>query len=530
VYVVHTTYIKKVRQYLEESVKTPAEIEKIMSYLREIFTITSLNLDPVAPLLKSLYRNKSGGRPCREPLSMLRSLLLMTLLNEASITEWVTQLKRQEILCILSGFAPGNPPGVATFYSFLDRLQDGPYEKPCKHVHKLSDLDKKRHRRNLKEEKKKPEEDFSGNDTVTGKLSKELISHEKEKRQEDLQKRLEDIFMVLAILPSARAGLLGDLSRLDIVGDGSCLPSGANRYGKPTCNCFKEGIKKCNCDRLYTDPDADWGWDSYHEEYYFGDRLYQYCYTSGRHNLPLIVTCGPASESDYTLSLKSFDRMMKTFIEHNFNVKITGVGLDKGHDAMGIYQYFLQKSIPVAIPLNNRGKANPYQEEMRISKNGKPVCKGGLEMRYHCYDKKKMRHCYNCPVKRPTRTDGHYHFVAHIDECPNKALCNPESTMGPIVYISSKDNPRLYPQITRDSDRYKEFFNDRTGTERSNSFKKVTYPLDRARCKSRAHRLIRLFLISIIEHRKVLTRTQTKDFSKDMIFNKAMENMIITDS
>jgi hypothetical protein len=40
----------------------------------------------------------------------------MTLLNEASITEWVSQLKRQEILCILSGFTPGNPPGVATFY------------------------------------------------------------------------------------------------------------------------------------------------------------------------------------------------------------------------------------------------------------------------------------------------------------------------------------------------------------------------------------------------------------------------------
>ncbi|MEQ8189797.1 MAG: hypothetical protein ABRQ39_17650, partial [Candidatus Eremiobacterota bacterium] len=140
--------------------QTPAEILKIMSYSREIFTITSLNLDPVAPLLKSLYRNKSGGRPCREPLSMLRSLLLMTLLNEASITGWVTQLKRQKILCILSGFTPGNPPGVATFYSFLDRLQDGPYEKPCKHVHKLSKLNKKRHRRNLKEEKKKPEEDF----------------------------------------------------------------------------------------------------------------------------------------------------------------------------------------------------------------------------------------------------------------------------------------------------------------------------------------------------------------------------------
>jgi hypothetical protein len=394
----------------------------------------------------------------------------------------------------------------------------------------MSELDKKRHRRNLKEEKKKPEEDFQKNDTVTERLAGKLVSQEKEQRQDDLQKRLEDIFMFLAIIPSARAGLLGNLFNLDVAGDGSCIPSGGNPYGKPTCNCFKNGIKKCGCDRLYSDPDADWGWDSYHEKYYFGDKLYQFCFASGGHNLPLHVICGPASESDYTLSLKSFDRMMKTFIEHNFNVKITGVALDKGHDAIGIYNYFLQKSIPTAIPLNNRGKANPYKEEMRMSPNGKPLCKGGLEMRYHGYDKKKMRHCYNCPVKRPTRTNGNYHFVSHVEECPHKALCNPESTMGPIVYISSKDNPRLYPQITRDSDRYKELYNDRGVTERSNSFKKIVYPLDKAKCKSRAHRLIRLFLISIIEHRKVLTRTQTEGFDKKMIFNKAMEKLNIIDT
>lgn len=84
---VHTTYTKQVRNYLEKTVKTPAEIVKIMSYSSEIFTLTSLNLDPVAPLLKSLYKNKSGGRPCRDPVCMLRSFLLMTLSNTASITD-----------------------------------------------------------------------------------------------------------------------------------------------------------------------------------------------------------------------------------------------------------------------------------------------------------------------------------------------------------------------------------------------------------------------------------------------------------
>ncbi len=517
----HTTYTTKVRNYFKNFTEIPAEIKKIMTYAQEIFTITSINLDPVKDMLTSLYKNKSGGRPHREPLGMLRSFLLMTLLNETSITEWVKRLKREDILCILSGFEQGKPPGVGTFYSFLDRLQDGAYQKTCAHIHKLSTLNKKMHRRNLKEEKNKPDEDFEDNDRVTDKLAKKLISHEHEKRQDDLQKRMEDIFMLLAIIPSANAGLLGDLLNLDVVGDGSCIPSGANPYGKPTCSCKKMGIYKCACDRLYSDKDANWGWDSHHKCFYFGDKFYQFCYAAGGHNLPLNVICGPASESDYTLSLKSFDRMIKTFIEHNFNVNISGAALDKGHDAMGIYNYFLQKSIPTAIPLNNRRKLNPYEQEINISRKGIPICKGGKEMRFHGYDKKRMRLCFNCPSKRPARKSGIYHFTSHVQECPNKSLCEPFTKMSPIIYISSKDNPRLYPQIPRSSDRYKELYNQRGATERSNSFKKDTYPFKMAKCKSRAHRIIRLFFISILEHRKVLSRINTQGLDEEQIVHKA---------
>ena len=34
-------------------------------------------------------------------------------------------------------------------------------------------------------------------------------------------------------------GLLGDIEKLDVSGDGSCIKSGANENGKPTCKCFK---------------------------------------------------------------------------------------------------------------------------------------------------------------------------------------------------------------------------------------------------------------------------------------------------
>lgn len=453
---------------------------------------------------------------------MFRSLLLMVLLGETSITEWAGRLKRDKVLKVIAGWDTGDTPGTGTFYLFMDRLQDGPYQKSCKHIHKPSSMNKGLHRRNLKEEKEKPEEDFDKNDSVTENLAKKLKSQEHIPRQEDLAKRLEDIFMLLAVIPSARAGLLGNLHKLQLVGDGSTFPSYANENGRPTCKCFEKGIKKCTCDRLYSDLDADWGWDSYHEIFFFGDRFYQYCYGANGHNLPLHVYIGPASESDMTLCLKSFDRMMKMFIENHFHVRIDGIGMDKGHDALGIYKYFLEKIIPVAIPL--RGKKNPYEGEPRISEKGKPICKAGLEMRYHNYDKKKMRQCYCCPVKRPTRRDGIYQYVPHPEECPLGVLCEPDAKMAPIVSLGSKDNPRLYPMLTRDSDKYKEILKDRGSTERSNSFKKVAYPLEKAKCRSRAHRLIRLYLISIIEHRKVLCRVQNEGLNRAQILQKVLDS------
>ena len=67
-----------------------------------------------------------------------------------------------------------------------------------------------------------------------------------------LLKRLEDIFITCAIIPSAKRGMLGDTipsakrggdkSKLNLCGDRSALPSGANPNGKPSCDCHKNGI------------------------------------------------------------------------------------------------------------------------------------------------------------------------------------------------------------------------------------------------------------------------------------------------
>jgi hypothetical protein len=68
------------------------------------------------------FRYSSNGAPAREPVAMFRSLLLMEMNHCSSIDDWVKQLKAFPIWAILSGFEPGNVPGVGTFYDFMKRL------------------------------------------------------------------------------------------------------------------------------------------------------------------------------------------------------------------------------------------------------------------------------------------------------------------------------------------------------------------------------------------------------------------------
>ena len=156
-------------------------------------------------------------------------------------------------------------------------------------------------------------------DSLTHHLNAELTAHDDQARPRDLPQRLEDLLFQLAVLPSAQRGLLGDLQHLVVGGDGAALVTGASPTGRPACECRKNGTYKCDCARFYTDATADWGWDSYREVYYFGHTYYQHVISSQGHDLPVHVTLGPASESDFTLSLKSLDRLRKTLREHRLD-------------------------------------------------------------------------------------------------------------------------------------------------------------------------------------------------------------------
>jgi hypothetical protein len=136
-------------------------------------------------------------------------------------------------------------------------------------------------------------------------------------------------------------------------------------------------------------------------------------------------------------------------------------------------------------------------------------------MRRHSHDPKRARLSYNCPVKRPTHHAGHVHWVSHEADCPRQVLCQPDTQMGPVVYVRPDDNPRLYPPIPRQSREFNVLMARRTGCERSNSLKKVPYRLGERPCRSAIHFLVRLYLVSLLEHAQVWLAQDRKQRGDD---------------
>ena len=491
-------------------------------WLEAALILIALDLEPARPILESLYSPDPRGQKPYDPVRMFRALLLMVLLKYTSISKWAEALKAKPRLARMAGFEPHDVPAAGTFYAFIDRLEDGQYQKQCEHSIKPSKLRKGKHLRNLASEKDQRQQDAKADaaayDSITQKLKDDLIASQDQPRPDDMAKRLEDILMLCAIIPSAERGLLGNMESMTISGDGSALPTGASPNGKPACKCHENGIYKCQHDRYYSDPTADWGYDSYRECYYFGHTYYQHVVSTNGHDLPVHVAISRASETDFTLSMKNMDRLKKALREHGLEWKIENVVYDSGHDATGIYEYLMESHIKPIIALNPRSGTypSPTGTAKRVNENGVPICPGGMLMRRMGFDPKRHRVYYGCPVKRPThRKDQGYIYINHVDECPLGVLCQPETKHGPVVYVKTSDDPRLYPPIPRMASKYKKLMNLRSGCERSNSMKKNTYGLGNRPCRSDTHFLVRLYLISIIEHAKAWLAEDRKQLDID---------------
>jgi len=434
---------------------------------------------------------------------------------------WVHDLRRHPRLAQLAGFAPCRTPAVRTFYDCSERLEDGPYAPPGPHRVRPSRQRKGRHRRHLTQEKTERHAAKSADprqaDSLSERLAQDLLATAEQPRPQELLTRLEDLLFTCAVVPSAQRGLLGNLQALVLCGDSAALPTGASPHGRPTCDCRAQGIFRCDHERFYRDPTATWGFDAYRDTYFFGHRYFQHCVVTDAHTLPLQSLLEPAHVTDFTMGPTSLDRLLKTCPDHQRPLTARAVVYDSGQDALGIYRFVQAKHIAPVIALNPRRGEHPAPTgtATQVNEHGGPLCPAGLPMRRHSYDPKRSRLSYNCPVKRPTHQAGHVHWVTHAAACPRQVLCQPHTQMGPVVYVRTSADPRLYPPIPRASQAFKTLMARRTGCERSNSLKKVTYRLGERPCRSATHFLVRLYLVSLLEHAQVWLAEDRKRWGDD---------------
>ena len=525
---IHQQYLDHLDAYFGSRSEDNDFENKLEYYEKEIHILKNLDLDPAIPILASIYSPGKLG-DARDPPGMLRSLILMTALRVQGITEWVRMTKHDPLLAVLMGFESGHVPGIGTYYDFMKRIINGPYRRPsqCENQVKRTQYNSGPHKRNLKKEKEARKNDFDPNHSKSEKLADKLLADSEEPRPRDMYMILEDLHIQLGVKPCIREGLITDLQNLIISGDGSILQTAASSQGKPTCSCRSEGVYRCHHDRYYTSPTAKWCFDHIRDAFLFGDRYYHLVVTQGGHDFPLLTYMPGGNESDYTLSLTSFDHLEKALLENELHIGISTFIGDGHHDSYAHYHYFEEKNVIPIIPLSKPSqKAYPHlpddDSDVRLDTDGVPLCPMGVRMRHHCHNKKKGKHVYSCPAKRQTHKNGKSCYVFHEKECPNKLDCSPKSSLGPFVYLKSSTDPRLFPPLPRSSGKFKDLMNQRSASERCN-FINDSYGVESA-CRNADYGLIRLTLANIAHHSTIRYKESKKPSLVDGMLLDLMEN------
>lgn len=432
----------------------------------------NLDLSYTNEKLKNRY-SVCGPKP-RTPSCMHRSYLLSLDFKVTSLTEWAAQLKINPLYAILSGFEFGNTPGVGTFYDFLNRLWDSDEDNMNSHIHPINVTVKKPSTKGAKAksvEKVSVEQLLQELDDTSFSISEQPYGS------------LFDIYNQEFLQQSVSKGLINPHA-LALAGDGTPFVTSARERKHRICDCASKGINDCSCDRYFSQPDCDIGWDSSRSCFYHGYDLYMLVASDSESDLPVFPLLNPASRHDSLGFLHAFFRM-KSFLP-DFHVK--KLLLDSAHDAMPVYKYCKRKGITPFIDLNEkRGIKAKYKNDFTIGKDGVPVCKEGRRMNHDGSEPSKNRIKFRCPLA--SRKYG----------CSCEQPCS-DSKYGRTVHLATKDNPRLINIPPRDSVEWKTEFNARTSAERSNKREKYDFLLENGRHRSSKMWYCRLYNIMMLQH------------------------------
>jgi hypothetical protein len=371
-------------------------------------------------------------------------------LGFSSIDSLVNTLMTDNILAVLIGCAPGDLPPLGSYYDLIDRLwlRHMAFDKADrKHLYKFP-------------KNKKPSQKPGKGKKLPNRhpdIVKKMVSFALEDKELPFhyEKLLQEIFSLIAVVPSIELGLIPD-EDLTVAGDGTCVHCHCDPFGNKVCACRENGIFDCKCDRKFSDPDASYGWDSDLSAWYFGYTLYMLAtYNPEYHvDLPLHLRFLDAKRHDSVGAVVALSEFRKLFPD----LPIKNLCLDSANDNYPTYELCKAWDILPFIDLNSqRGHPKSLPETITFSKEGVPLCGAGLKMVYHGFCKGRSRHKWRCPAK-----------CGLIDKCPLDQPCSP-SDYGRAVYTKPDWDIKLFPPVPRDSKAWKETYSARTCSERINN-------------------------------------------------------------
>ncbi len=495
----HKSYQTTLRLALNRLASHPDHIQWIRGNIDIIAILWHLDLAPAGPILQLGYaKHARGGKPWA-PLLMLRAFLLAALTGHLAANDWASALRKSELLRALVGITEEDirgrnttSPALGAFYGFLHRLHDGPLRNNTDVAVLPSDSERARSRTARISQKHEREKKPKLPDSVTQRLLAQLRAVRPATRPADLLRRLHQLLMDIAIRPSAKAGLLGELGSLFTAADGCVLPTAATGNGHRSCTCE---AWRCDCPRTYADPDARWGYDSYRKCFFFGHHFYEISTPVSGHDLPLFIDIHSGNTTDFTASLEGYEYLSKVLRDNGDGWQIAQAALDAGHDALAIHEGLRDWGIRPVIPLSGKAPAvHPDRPSLSLSAGGIPLCSAGVEMASRG-SASPGRPLFLCPVK-----------AGKLSQCPYAPadepgwVCRPDQKCGPSVTVKTSSHPRLFPQISRNSAQYDELYRRRSGCERSNSVKKQAFKLLSCGHRRQSFWLIRLYTMAILQH------------------------------
>lgn len=404
-----------------------------------------LNLDSIYDDFLPLF--SLTGRSSNQQPEIFRSFILMSHFKYSSLEDWLSYAKSSGMVCILVGVSPEAFPGESTHRDFITRLWQA---DDSDHTRRFYKKPKTKHGK----AKLPPKHPGIIKSMVDRALSGQVFKR--------IPERLfQALFTKTALIPSAAMSLLGDTSKLAISADGTCITSNASHFGVKTCGCIGE----CSCARRFSDPNANWGWDSYHERWFFGYTAY----LLSTHNadlkldLPIYMKFVEASRNDGVTLITALAHARYLYKDL---LSFDALLADAAHDNYPTYDLCKQWKIKPFIALNKRNSDKVQLQNIQTTGCGVPICADGYKMLNWGFDAKKYRVKYRCPM-----------VTGKVQACPFDSNCN-KTPYGKTVCVRLAENLRLLTPVPRDSVEWVDTYKQRSAAERVNNRILTDYQLE----------------------------------------------------